>query len=390
LDNVVAALKHNDRIRQLELDLLLPSGQFETVSAAMQRPFPELTLLQLRRRRNFGTSAAVNVVPDTFLGGSAPILETLSLDFIPFPGLPRLLLSATHLVHLEISNIPDSGYFLPEALAASLSALTRLKYLVITFESRLWHPGRRIQHPSLQSRALLSALTELRLRGGGEYLEDLVARIDAPLLERMTITFFGPLIFNTQQLTRFISRTPNFDSFDEARLIIFYDEVSVALPLASDKRLFWRALCCHLDRQLLNLAQACSSSFPQASISAVERLYIQGGKYGREHVENSLWLELLRPFTAVKDLYISWQCAPCIALALHELVGERVREVLPFLETICLEEMDASGPQAFRETIGKFAAARQLAGYTISISCVPSAIFNAPRLGPGPPSRVSP
>ena len=92
VDNIIAALEHNDRI--CELDLFdIPSSQLEKVLAAMQQPFPALTRLRLQSR-----DETAPVVPASFLGGSAPRLQTLILDRIPFPGLPKLLLSATHLV----------------------------------------------------------------------------------------------------------------------------------------------------------------------------------------------------------------------------------------------------------------------------------------------------
>jgi len=60
-------------------------------------PFPELTKLQL-----FSGGETPPVAPDSFLGGSAPHLRIFELDSIPFPGLPKLLLSATHLDNLDL------------------------------------------------------------------------------------------------------------------------------------------------------------------------------------------------------------------------------------------------------------------------------------------------
>jgi hypothetical protein len=113
VDNIIAALEHNDRI--CELDLFdIPSSQLEKVLAAMQQPFPALTRLWLWPR-----DETAPVVPASFLGGSAPRLQTLILDRIPFPGLPKLLLSATHLVHLDLWRIPHSGYISPEAMVTA-------------------------------------------------------------------------------------------------------------------------------------------------------------------------------------------------------------------------------------------------------------------------------
>jgi hypothetical protein len=76
-------------VREIDLQKV-SSSHLENLSAAMLVPFPELTVLRL------GSYGEV-VLPDSFLGGSASHLEELYLSRIPFPGLPKLLLSATHL-----------------------------------------------------------------------------------------------------------------------------------------------------------------------------------------------------------------------------------------------------------------------------------------------------
>jgi len=72
----------------------------------------------------------------------------------------------------------------------------------------------------------------------------------------------------------------------------------------------------------------------------VERLRIR--KWGCSILEwqddDIEWLELLLPFTAVKDLFLSKEFAPRIAPFLQELVGGRTTEVLPALERLSLEE----------------------------------------------------
>ena len=100
VDNTLVALEHNDRICQLELtDSGFSIFPWEEFLAEMQKPFPALTCLLLRSVDEFVQMAPVD--PNLFLGGSAPRLQTLRLERIPFPGLPKLLLSAIHLVDLQ-------------------------------------------------------------------------------------------------------------------------------------------------------------------------------------------------------------------------------------------------------------------------------------------------
>jgi len=97
--NIVAALECTDRVREIHLTIV-PSLDLD-IFGAMQQPFPELTILDLRSEDEM-----VPVFPDSFLGGSAPRLEELHLTSTPFLGLPKLLLSTTHLVNLELMKIP--------------------------------------------------------------------------------------------------------------------------------------------------------------------------------------------------------------------------------------------------------------------------------------------
>ena len=362
--NIVVALEHNDRICQMYI-IDIPSSGREKVLAALQRPVPALTSLRfvfLSQKEN------VPVFPASFLGGSAPALQSLSLQHIPFPGLPKLLLSAIHLVDLSLWDIPHSGYFSPEAMVTALSVLTRLEGLAINFESPRSRPDQNSRRLPPQTRTLLPVLTRLTFNGAAEYLEDLVAQVDAPLLDRLKIDFFYEVTFDTLRLTQFISRTPNFRAHDEARLTFGECDVTVKLPRTFYGSITLGILCGESDLQLSSVAQVCSSSLPPAIIIAVERLYIQSMYWDQlweDDIEDSQWLELFRPFVAVKGLYISSDFTPQIATALQEL-GDSTTEVLPALEMVFFEEPLPSGP--VQEAIGGFVATRQFAGHPIAIS----------------------
>ena len=163
VDNILAALEHTDRICELELFLIV-SSQMERVLAAMQHPFPALARLELEP--SFDETTPV-VVPASFLGGSAPSLHELCLNYISFPGLPKLLLSATHLVYLNLWGIPQSGYISPEIMVTSLSVLTRLERLDIEVTSPPSRPDRKIRRPP--TRTLLPVLNKLWFKGASEY-----------------------------------------------------------------------------------------------------------------------------------------------------------------------------------------------------------------------------
>jgi hypothetical protein len=150
------------------------------------------------------------------------------LDAIPFPALPKLLLSATDLVCLGLENIPRSGYFSPEAIVTGLAVLTDLKFMSIGFESYFprGFPVQGNRRPPPPTRTVLPALTRFHFEGSIEYMEDLVARIDAPLLNSgyIWIAFsynIGSHI-KLPQFAQFMKRTPNFQAFNEAHVHLFF------------------------------------------------------------------------------------------------------------------------------------------------------------------------
>jgi len=336
MDNIVAALQHTSRVCEIRL-WPIPNSQWESVLAAMQQSFPELTDLRLQ-----SDDEKSPVLPDSFLGRFAPRLRSLRFERIPFPSLPNLLLSAPGLVKISLHKIPHSGYISPEAIVTCLSSLTKLAELELSFISPLSHPGREIRRPPPPTPTVLPALRHFRFVGVSEYLEDLVARIDCPLLDSFQIKFFHQLIFDTPQLTRFISRTPELQARKEARIDVSSSGASVLVPGIVGRGLRLEISCRQSDWQLSSLAQVCCSSFPQTLISSLERLYICDDEYSQvrwqDDVENSQWLELLRPFTAVKNLHLSREFTPRIVPALQETVEEKVTEVLPAFQCLYLEK----------------------------------------------------
>jgi hypothetical protein len=367
VDNIIAVLEHNDRVCQIDLRNV-PSSQLAKVSAAMQVPFPELTHLWLE-----SNDEMVPVLPDSFLGGSAPPLISLRLDRIPFPGLPKIFLSATHLAtlhQLHLLHIPHSGYFSPEAIGAALSKLTGLEVLWLEFQSPQSRPDLESRRPPPVTRSDLHVLTYFSFKGVSEYLDDLVACIDAPRLNTMSITFFNDMVFDAPQLIQFVNRTPKFNALERAHVSFRVDAAEVHL---SPRRSGYEGLnvnisCRELDWQVSSVGQVCSSCFPP--ISTLEDLYtslasdLQQG--WQDYIENVLWLGLLRSFTTVRNLYLSKQVARLITPALKELVGGRTTEVLPALQNIFLEQFQPSGPD--QEGVGQLVAARQVISRPIAVS----------------------
>jgi hypothetical protein len=363
--NIISVLEHNSRVCKIKLS----TGSDVGNAAVMQKPFPELTDLDLYLR-SYGPES---VVPDSFLGRSTPRLRKLDLDAVPYPGLPGLLLSTTHLVTLRLWNIPNSGYISPEAMVTCLTSLTSLRTLILQFKYPYFLPDRDSRRPPPPTRSVLPALTDLCFTGVSEYLKDLVAPINVPLLSYLRITFFHQIDFHTPQLFQLIGRTPKLKTPNEVRVQFHNDVVRVRLPSRTmcDGDIIIEVLCRASDWQLLSMAQVCASALSLSP--TLEKLYIYEPRYSRPNwnysTENALWLGLLCPFTSVKNLYLSEDFAPRIAPALQELVTlpGSLRGMMPSLHNLFLEGFRSS-KLVVHEGIGQFVAARQLSGHPITIS----------------------
>jgi hypothetical protein len=101
-DNLFAALEHPDRI--CHVDLSLPSSQLSKAAAEMEEPLPTL-----KRLRLLSEDGNAPVLPDGFLGGTAPCLQRTAMGGIVFPTLPTLL-SSSDLVSFDFYDIPQNGY----------------------------------------------------------------------------------------------------------------------------------------------------------------------------------------------------------------------------------------------------------------------------------------
>ena len=368
--SIIAVLEQN--VRVFHINLTVTDRELEEVLAPMQVPFPELTDLQLWSKSKPSNDETPLVIPDSFLGGSAPRLRVVYLSCISFPGLPKLLLSTTHLTQLHLYDIPHSGYISPQAIVAPLSMLSSLERLELRFQSPQSRPGWESQTMPPPKRSILPALYTFYFKGATEYIEELMTRIDTPQLKHIHITFFNQIDFDCPRLTQFINRTPTLGTSHEAHMR-FGDGTANAI-LRFQKSKFYPGeiviciLCREPDWQLSSIEQVCNS--PLHPLPTVEDLYIEH-QYSQlvwkdDAIENTLWLQLLLPFTSVKNLYLFKEFAPGIADALQGYVGGNITEVLPNLQNISVKGLELSG--SFQEKIAQFVAARRFSDHPIAIS----------------------
>jgi hypothetical protein len=321
------------------------------------------------------------VVLDPFLGGSAPRLQHLYLWRVVIPSLPNLLLSATDLTTLRLLDIPADSYISPETMATCLSALTKLNRLDLLFQSRT--PGPNPPSPSPDTRIVLPALTEFYFQGVCQYLETLLAQVDAPLLEEFKASYFDQLEFDISQANRFIGYQGlpmpkdlhlGFCPITEVR-IVFCRRSSGEMKMDDQSlHLEWSILCKELDGQVSSLVDVCSQIVPMCF--TIEQLFIGcGGLWswypqGRQldNVDPTVCHDLFRSFTSMKTLELSTELEPFIAAALEKVSDELVAEVFPALERIVIHESNVTRMRpGISRGIKPFVAARQVAGCPVVV-----------------------
>ncbi|KAI0245595.1 hypothetical protein BJV78DRAFT_280252 [Lactifluus subvellereus] len=365
VDNVTAILEHCDRVRGIWI-LNQTSPQLERLLTVMQEPFPALTILQL----DLSTDETALALPDMFLGGFASRLQSFFLRDIPLSGFQRLSFFTSDPSRLSLVGIPHTGYISPEAMVTCLSSLTRLTDLGIEFESPASRSDRRGRRPPPLTRVILPALEELRFRGVSEYLEDLVARIDAPRLHSLRIFFFNQVIFGIQQLPYFICRTGMLRPYNRAEVIFGHPSVNIVLQLPElsypYQQLTLGISCRAVDWQVWSMAQICNQiSFLPSIVEQLDIQFSHLESTWQVDMEDTQWLELFRAFTAVRTLRIRRELQPLIMPSLQELAGERATEVLPALDSLYLEDYEPSGSD--QQAINPFIAARQRSDHPVAV-----------------------
>jgi hypothetical protein len=282
--------------------------------------------------------------------------ESPCVAFIPFPAAPTLLPSARDLVAVDLRDIPNTGYISPEAMVASLAALPKLEYLAFGFRWGTSYPDRIGQPPITQT--VLPFLTPFVFDGLLEYLEDFVAQIDTPQLKCFQIKYLdedpsGGVDVEIPQLCKFIDRSETFSQFRCAELDIQHDtELDiqydiVILELDGDR--FRLTIPDGWISQVLNQISGMLSSVDRLDITSWSWKYHGRYRYLGDYIQ---WLELLRPFAAVKALGVQEKLTEHFVYALR-LWGVKV---LPALELLCLDGMQVTsvGEEfvAFRRSLG--------------------------------------
>jgi hypothetical protein len=355
-DNIVAALEHADRVRSISFTV---SSSLLNKLSTISKPFLELEDLVLHSKDNSQLT-----LPNAFWWGHR--LRTLHSTRVAFPSLPQLLSPSQNLVDIQLDQIPSAGYFSPEAFANALCGMTQLQTLSIHFLSC---PPRRNYlslPPSPGDRVVLPALTHFKYRGTSKYLDSLVARIDAPRLWDIDITFFNQPTLDALQLGLFINCIEVWRSTLRTNIVSSGDTISITFTQPESLTLLQlRISCKQSDWQIFSISQICDhfSSF----LFSVEDLRIEtvGPSSAPDDIDDEKWLQLVRTFDCAKDFHLAGELAIAILHALR-LADDGHNTVLPALRNLhILAPMPIGGP--LRDAVDSFVLQRQLSSYPVRI-----------------------
>jgi hypothetical protein len=198
------------------------------------------------------------------------------------------------------------------------------------------------------------------------YSEDFLSRIDTPVLNKFSTSYFLDLVFDVPHLRQFIGRTIGLEPYKVAR--VAFTTGFVQLSLTEPLPLSFGMMCHGIDVKVRAISLVCGQLSP--FLSLVERLdltadYWPSKPHEEDDTVSSRFVVLFLPFTAIRSLHVSEGLIPFIALALQQLVGERATEVLPNLRDLFME--GSKTPRTVRRVMQPFLTARRLSGQPVAV-----------------------
>ena len=337
-DKIHLGLRQHGRVRQVTLGA--PSPSLCMLLEPMNGLFPRLRDLSLL---SMTVEETVPMLPATL---QAPDLHRLSLHGVGLPkGLP-LLSSTITLSTLSLTDIPASCYFPPIHLITQLQTLPHLEELSIGFAIPIPLPSSaRELLPLPIAPVTLPTLMRFTFRGVDAYLDNLVAQINTPFLEQLSLTLFFDLTFTLVNLIGFICRTEGFECL-VAQVIFKSTGPSIDMGHYEQPgfgKLSLHVYCEPLGWQVDSVAQVCNAL--GKVMSSVEELTLglfthQMSSDWEDALDSMMWHELLLPFNGVKKLRIQPSLALELSQALESVDGGMVLEILPELRELEVELLD--------------------------------------------------
>ena len=387
-DNIHLGLQQHGHVHQVSLRA--PASGLCMLLEPMDKDFPRLENLSLLST----TIEEVNpMLLETF---QAPNLRCLTLHGVGLPkGLP-LLSSAMALSTLILTHIGAYCYFPPRDLVTQIQGLPQLEELSIGFAIPIPLPSsqQELLSPPIPPVSLPS-LRQLTFWGVDIYLDNFVAQINTPLLERLSLTLRFDLTFSLVNLTEFIRRTEGFRSLVAS---VIFKKGGPSIDAGHHEqgglgKLNLHVNCEPLDWQIDSATQVCSAL--ANVVSAVEALTLDLDVDGMasdwaDTLDSLFWHELLLPFIGVKKLHIGSSLTVELSQALRSAAGGLALELLPDLQELHIahsrnlhvQEIDHA-----KDALFTFVEIRESVGRHVHLS-TPSSWAAKPEVTPKTPRTV--
>jgi len=222
VENMLLPFQHPGRVYSINITGWEFGHAFREQEGALDKAFPVLERLTLSSE--FGLDSPL---PRNFM---TPHLLSLILRGLSFSVAASFLTNAANLISLRLQYIPDYSESLPKDLVEVLSSLPRLEDLSIIFIKSgysiedLLPELRRTSTPDQITRVVLSNLSTLICAGVSAYLENLLALISTPLLQRFDATYHPCRPFTVPCISEFLGTIHNLNF---QRVEVWLDDLRV-------------------------------------------------------------------------------------------------------------------------------------------------------------------
>jgi hypothetical protein len=360
-DGILLALQHPHRVLRIRFEM--PVTNLQKLVTEMDEEFPMLEFLYITAPTEQDASV---VLPQTF---QAPNLRHLVLDNVAFPITSPLLTPTAGLVTLSLMEVRSSANLRPHDLLQRLALMPQLETLGIDFHSPI--PSRDIERQLRRMPTVHATLPNLRwfgFRGVSAYLEALLPRITAPLLEKLQILFFNQLTFSVPHLLEFIRPAENL-RFSSARLAFHEGGISMSVyPYEGAKMyaLYVDVGCKLFDWQVASAAQILNTL--RSVFSSVEHLTLEYEMHAissewHNKADPAQWRKLLESFNDVKTLLVDAGLVGDFSRSLQLDDGEPSPvELLPELKEVLYSAIDDAD-----DIFTPFIDSRQKAGRPVTL-----------------------
>ena len=345
--DILAALKRSDRVSSIHL----------TVTKSLLKNLPSIRgkFSKLEDLVLHSQDGKHLFLPSKIRSGnwSGTHLRVLHLTRVEFSAPFRLLSSSRDLVDIQLHDISNNRFLSPNALAGALSGMARLRSLSLSFLSTTaYQTTIPLSKKCVVNHVVIQSLSCLKYRGASSYLDNLSARLDAPYLADIEITFFNDPPFNISNLGEFINRTGLLKLRRRADILCSERAISISLTQLC---LTFPVLCeSPVPQPLLSMTQICSRLSALHLMEEIRIKVVPSSWLYTTNCEN--WVNL---FNGLKWFHITGNSNPFMNIM-------RPSRSLPALLKLCICDL-GSRFSPLREAVVSLLVDRRLSGCPMEV-----------------------